>query len=57
MGVIEWLWNFLPDKCEMPGCSRKGTRGNENVINGKRVCDYCHAKMIDARVHAATPRE
>jgi hypothetical protein len=43
MGLIEWLWRFLPDRCEMPGCSRQGVRGNENVIRGKRVCDYCHA--------------
>jgi hypothetical protein len=39
MGLIEWLWRFLPDRCEMPGCSRQGVRGNENVILGKRVCD------------------
>jgi hypothetical protein len=48
MGIVEWLWSFLPDRCEMPGCSRKGVRGNENIIDGKRVCDDCHAKLMHA---------
>ncbi len=43
--AIERLWSLLPDRCQMPDCSRQGVRGNENVIDGKRVCDYCHAKM------------
>lgn len=42
-----WLWAFLPDRCEMYGCDRRGVRGNENVIGGKRVCDGCHAAMRD----------
>lgn len=41
-----FFWSLLPDRCEMPGCSRVGLRGNENVIDGKRVCDYCHAEMV-----------
>lgn len=44
---FRWLWDFLPDNCEMPDCCRKGTRGNENIINGKIVCDYCTAKMME----------
>ncbi len=47
---IAWLWSFLPDRCQVQGCSRAGTRGNENVINGVTVCDYCHygyVSMID----------
>ena len=43
--LIEWLWSWLPDRCEMPGCLRHGVRGNENIIDGKRVCDYCHVRM------------
>lgn len=43
--IVEWLWQFLPDRCEVQGCSRQGVRGNENFIEGKRVCDYCHAKF------------
>lgn len=47
-GRFQWfqsLWSYLPDRCEIPGCSRQGVRGNENVIQGKIVCDYCHAEM------------
>jgi len=47
-GWNEWLWSLLPDKCEREDCSRSGTRGNENRINGKIVCDYCC--MDDRRV-------
>ena len=43
--LIEWLRGWLPDRCEMPGCLRHGVRGNENIIDGKRVCDYCHVRM------------
>ena len=42
--ILEWLWSWLPDRCEMPDCSRAGVRGNENRIDGKIVCDYCHAR-------------
>jgi hypothetical protein len=31
--------------CEMPNCSRKGVRGNENRIDGKVMCDYCHSRL------------
>jgi hypothetical protein len=31
------------DRCQIAGCCRKGVPGNENVIDGKIVCDYCHA--------------
>lgn len=44
MTLFEWLWRFLPDKCEMPGCSRKGFRGNENRVDGRIMCDYCDVK-------------
>jgi hypothetical protein len=43
--LFEWAWGFLPDRCQMPNCERRGVRGNENVIDGKRVCDYCHFRM------------
>lgn len=46
MTLLEWLWSFLPDRCEMPHCERRGVRGNENIFGGKIVCDYCHASMV-----------
>lgn len=33
---------FLP--CEICNGAQENVRGNCNIINGKRVCDYCHAK-------------
>ncbi len=42
--IYEAIWRLLTDKCEMPGCSRQGVRGNENIIDGKVVCDYCHSR-------------
>lgn len=52
-----WLWSFLPDKCQMPDCARKGVRGNENRIFGKLACDQCTAKMIAERREAAAKEE
>jgi len=46
MRLYEWLWGFLPDRCEMPGCKRQGVRGNENIVNGRTMCDYCHALWL-----------
>jgi hypothetical protein len=47
MRFFWWLWSFLPDKCEMRNCRRHGVRGNENIIDGIRVCDYCHAAKMN----------
>lgn len=52
--LFEWFWSFLPDHCEMPGCTRAGVRGNENVIDGLLMCDSCHVRY---RLEAAKRRE
>lgn len=44
--LLEWLWNRLPDNCEIEGCSRQGVRGNENIIDEKIVCDFCHIQQL-----------
>lgn len=44
---IERLWALLPDECDVEGCSRQGVRGNENIIEGMIVCDYCSSKKMD----------
>jgi hypothetical protein len=44
--MLEWLWSWLPDQCEVADCSRQGVRGNENIIDGVVMCDYCHAKTM-----------
>lgn len=50
----EKLWRLLPDKCDFRGtwiCSRKGVRGNENIVHhpksGKRLvlCDNCSVRL------------
>jgi len=43
MSIREWLWSLLPDNCEVNNCSRKGVRGNENIVHGIVMCDYCHS--------------
>ncbi len=50
MRIFEWIWRLLPDRCEVHGCSRRGVRGNESVIEDKRVCDHCHAAMMTSAV-------
>lgn len=35
------------DKCERCKGEKGGTPGNENIIDGQIVCDYCHAEMMD----------
>ena len=40
MKFLSWLWSLLPDRCDVPSmgphwywrCSRKGIRGNENIV-------------------------
>ena len=34
------------DNCDICKGIKGGLAGNENIINGKRVCDYCHAEMM-----------
>ena len=31
-----------------------GTPGNENIINGNAVCDYCHVKLIGVKWNERT---
>jgi hypothetical protein len=49
MRLLEWVWSWLPDRCREPGCCRSGARGNENYIDGRPVCDYCHAAKLGKR--------
>jgi len=41
MTVLAWLWHWLPDRCEIAGCERRGVRGNENRVDGLLMCDDC----------------
>lgn len=33
------------DKCEFCLGTKGGVPGNENIVNGKVMCDYCHAML------------
>lgn len=33
----------IPKHCEICNGKKGGVPGNNVIINGKRVCDYCHA--------------
>ena len=37
------------DKCEFCLGIKGGALGNENVVNGIIVCDYCHVLIIQVR--------
>lgn len=50
--ILQWVWKWLPDECEVRDCCRKGMRGNENIIYPFKdddllkdfyiiMCDYC----------------
>jgi hypothetical protein len=46
-----FLWRLLPDRCQDPGCARLGIRGNENIVDGKILCDYCAARHVLFEIH------
>jgi hypothetical protein len=58
MGITNFLWRQLPDKCSMPHCSRLGVRGNESIVDERLMCDQCHAihllRLSGANDYAAT---
>ena len=51
--MFNWIWVLLPDwfwtlihpkdRCEICYGEKGGVYGNENIIGGLRVCDYCTA--------------
>jgi hypothetical protein len=34
------------DNCEICGGEKGGVPGNENIVDGVRMCDYCHATLL-----------
>lgn len=41
---------LAPDKCSICHGSKGGVPGNENIVDGVVMCDYCHAeRMRDGR--------
>lgn len=35
-----------PDNCSICHGSKGGVRGNENIVDGVVMCDYCHAATL-----------
>lgn len=54
--MLQWFWELLPDRCEVIDCERRGVRGNENVVGGKIVCDYCYSRQAHLRFRPVGPR-
>lgn len=43
------------DACSICGGEKGGVPGNENIIDGQLVCDYCHAATLRPTLHTALP--
>jgi len=58
MKILERVWSFLPDTCEVHDCCRKGVRGNENRVYPFPdisdfyivMCDYCNSRYMAGEV-------
>lgn len=37
------------DDCEVCHGTKGGVRGNENIVDGKVICDYCHAEHLTSK--------
>lgn len=38
------------DECTVCHGNSGGVPGNENIIAGELVCDYCHARLIVSKI-------
>lgn len=70
MKILEKIWSFMPDTCEVRDCCRKGVRGNENRVYPFPdddlwkefyivMCDYCSSRYERGEVmgvHGNLPR-
>lgn len=43
-GICLWVMECLPDNCQVCNGEEGGMLGNENIVDGVVMCDYCHAK-------------
>ncbi len=48
---LTWIRYYLfdkwrKDKCQNCKGSRGGVKGNENIVDGKVLCDYCTSDTI-----------
>jgi len=45
--LLNSLSNLYPDNCEICMGKKGGTKGNENIIDGKTMCDYCSVEHFN----------
>jgi hypothetical protein len=56
--ILWWMlpgsvYSLMPSRCEV--CKDQyGVRGNEKIINGKRVCDHCAAVLAKGQTRGAS---
>ena len=53
MNLMSRIWSVFPDKCEVCHGESGGIRGNENIVRGITMCDYCDAankKLKDVKL-------
>lgn len=52
MTRMKHLWTLLlwkigwPDRCIECQGAKGGAYGNENIVDGMVICDYCHAEYM-----------
>lgn len=45
--VLDHEYYYIADSCEICLGTKGGMRGNENIVDGFIMCDYCHASWKD----------
>lgn len=45
---LPYAWTTRDD-CESCNGARGGVPGNENLVDGALICDYCHADLLQRR--------
>lgn len=51
---VEFKWpgpDWFPDNCEICNGIKGGVRGNENVVDGIVMCDYCSVDYNKKRIN------
>ena len=37
------IFKLFADECDICHGTKGGVKGNENIVSGQKVCDYCHS--------------
>ena len=45
------------DDCEVCHGTKGGVPGNENIVDGKVICDYCHAEHLTSKAQEPDRRQ